>query len=61
MTDSELLAMCQAAFEAIPVAANARKALKKLGKSDGAYIGNRSHVLADVMARMIDDHLKGGI
>jgi hypothetical protein len=60
-TDKELLAMCQAAFEAIPVAAKARKALKKLGCKPAAYAGNGSHILAETMAKMIDEHLQGGI
>jgi hypothetical protein len=61
MTDTELLAMCQAAFEAIPVAAEARKMLKKLERKPGAYAGNGSHILAAEMARMVDEHLQGGI
>jgi hypothetical protein len=61
MTDKELLAMCQAAFEAIPVAARARKVLKGLKRKPTAYAGNGSHILAAEMALMIDKHLKGGI
>jgi hypothetical protein len=61
MTDSELLAICQLAFEATPVADKAKKVLKKLGHESAPYAGNRSHVLARVMAEMIEKHLKGGI
>jgi len=61
MTDTELLAICQAAFEAIPIAAASRKMLKKLGEQPGAYAGNGSHILAKTVAKMIDEHLKGGI
>jgi hypothetical protein len=61
MTDKELLAMCQAAFEAIPVAAKARKVLKKLDRTPGAYAGNGSHILATQMAAMINEHLQGGL
>ena len=61
MTDKELLAMCWAAFEAIPVAAKARKVLKKLEKTPKAYAGDGRHILAKTMADMIDEHLKGGL
>lgn len=61
MTDKELLAICQAAFEAIPVAARARKVLKKLDKAPASYAGNGSHILSATMAKMIDDHLQGGL
>lgn len=61
MTDKELLSMCQAAFEAIPVAARARKVLKKLERKPVAYAGNGSHILAAEMALMIDEHLQGGL
>ena len=61
MTDQELLAMCQAAFEAIPIAARSRKILKKLDQVPVSYAGNGSHILAAVMAKMIDEHLKGGL
>ncbi len=61
MTDKELLAMCQLAFESIPVAAKSRKMLNKLKSKPAPYAGNGSHILAGVLAKMIDDHLKGGI
>jgi hypothetical protein len=61
MTDKELLAMCQAAFEAIPVAAQARKVLRKLDRVPAPYAGNGSHILSATMAEMIDEHLQGGI
>ena len=61
MTDKELLAMCQVAFEAIPIAAKARKCLKQLNKVPAAYAGNGSHILAAEMARLIDEHLQGGL
>jgi hypothetical protein len=61
MTDKELLAMCQAAFEAIPVASQARKVLRKLDRIPEAYAGNGSHILSATMAKMIDDHLQGGL
>ncbi len=61
MTDKELLAMCWAAFEAIPVAHKARKVLRQLDRQPVAYAGNGSHILAGEMAKMIDEHLKGGL
>lgn len=61
MTDKELLAMCQAAFEAMPIAAKARKVLKKLEQKPAAYAGNGSHILASTMSKMIDEHLQGGL
>jgi hypothetical protein len=57
ITDRELLEECLTAFEAIPVAANSRKVLKKWGKVTAAYSGNRSHVLAGYMAQLIRDHI----
>lgn len=61
MTDKELLAICQTAFEAIPSADKARKVLKKLGERPAAYAGNGSHILAKTMAEMINEHLQGGL
>lgn len=61
MTDKELLAICQAAFEAIPIAAKSRKMLKKLDKTPASYAGNGSHILAATVAKMIDEHLQGGL
>ena len=61
MTDKELLTICQAAFEAMPIAAKARKILKKLDQVPVSYAGNGSHILAAVMAKMIDEHLQGGL
>ncbi len=61
MTDKELLALCQEAFGAIPVAARARKVLKKLDRAPVAYAGNGSHILASEMAHLIDEHLNGGL
>jgi hypothetical protein len=57
ITDRELLQDCLDAFEAIPVAANARKILKKFEQKTAAYGGNRSHVLARYMAETIRLHL----
>jgi hypothetical protein len=45
----DLLKQCLEAFEAIPVAANSRKMLRKLGVVPGVYAGNGSHLLAGVM------------
>jgi hypothetical protein len=59
VTDRELLVLCQAAFQAIPVAARARKVLKSLDRKPIAYAGNGSHILASEMAQMIDEHLQG--
>ncbi len=53
MTDKELLEECLEAFEAIPIAAKARKVLKKIGQKPGAYAGNRSHILARHYADLI--------
>ena len=58
ITDRELLKDCLDAFEAIPVAAKSRKVLKKLGRKDEAWAGNRSHVLARYMADTIRIHLE---
>lgn len=59
MTDKELLVLCREAFQSIPVAARARKVLKKLERAPVAYAGNGSHILATEMALMIDKHLQG--
>lgn len=61
MTDKELLVICHKAFEAMPVAAKARKVLKALGSQPKAYAGNGSDILAKTMRDKIDEHLKGGI
>jgi hypothetical protein len=57
MTDKELLVLCQEAFAAMPVAARARKLLKKLDKIPQAYPGNGSHILAQVMSHLVYEHL----
>ena len=57
ISDRELLQDCLTAFEAIPVAAKSRSVLKKFGRKDEAWAGNRSHVLARYMAETIRDHL----
>lgn len=62
MTDKELLALCADAFDATLVAAQARKLLEGGRIVNGAaenfpYAGNRSHVLANVMAEKIRKHL----
>jgi hypothetical protein len=57
LTDRELLQDCLEAFDAIPVAAKARKMLKKIGQVPGAYAGNGSHILAAKMAESIRRHL----
>lgn len=61
MTDKELLAACQLAFEAIPVAPKARQMLRKMDRQPVAYAGNGSHILAQTMAEMINEHLQGGL
>jgi hypothetical protein len=61
ITDRELLQDCLDAFEAIPVAARARKVLKKFGRKDEAWAGNRSHVLARYMAETIKLHLEQNV
>ena len=57
MTDRELLRKCLDAFEAIPVAAKARKLLKALDAKPAAYAGNGSHILCSTMAKIIAVHL----
>jgi hypothetical protein len=59
LTDRELLLRAAIAFEAMPVAAKARKMLKGLGEKPVAYAGNGSWILAATMAKMIRDHLEG--
>lgn len=56
MTDNELLDLCLAAFEAMPVADRAKKVLKTIGHTSAPYAGNRSHILARVMVEMIVEH-----
>jgi hypothetical protein len=51
--------MCQVAVEAMPVTDEPKKVLKKLGQN--IEVPNPSHLLAKVMADIIDKHLKGGI
>jgi hypothetical protein len=58
MTDRDLLLKAAMAFEAIPVAAKARKMLKFLDVTPAAYAGNGSHILASTLAKMIRDHLE---
>jgi hypothetical protein len=55
----ELLIDLKEAFEAIPIAAKARKVLKKIGQSPGTYAGNGSHILARHYAGVIDRILSG--
>ena len=57
MSDLELLEECLLAFEAIPVSANARKILKKMGKTPGTYAGNGSHILAYEMVLKLCERL----
>ena len=57
MTDREYLKMCLEAFEAIPVAAKARKMLKVLDRKPGAYAGNGSHILCREMADIIRERI----
>lgn len=57
MTDRDLLKLCREAFEAIPIAANARKMLKKMDHALGAYAGNESDILALEMAKIISDRI----
>ncbi len=58
ITDRELLQDCLKAFEAIPVAAKAKKVLRDFGRKDEAWTGNRSHVLARYMTETIRLHLE---
>lgn len=63
MTDKELLTLCADAFDAMPIAANARKLLRSGRISNAAsanipYAGNRSHVLAKVMAGRVRNHIE---
>jgi hypothetical protein len=60
MTDKELLAICQMAFEAMPHAARSREILKGLGR-EPKTLGYGSNLLAREVAQMINEHLKGGI
>lgn len=57
ITDKELLQECLEAFRAIPIAADARKVLKKIGQAPGAWAGNGSHILAKHYANVIERHL----
>jgi hypothetical protein len=57
MTDRDLLKLCLDAFEAIPVAASARKMLKALKRQPGAYDGNGSHILCKEMAAIIRERI----
>lgn len=58
-TDKELLELCKKAFDAIPIAAKARRVLVEEFEGDApAYSGNRSHVLARAMAEIISKHLE---
>lgn len=52
-----LLEDCLAAFEAMPVAADSRKLLRKWGITVESYAGNRSHVLSQYMAKHLRDEL----
>lgn len=54
----DLLRLSAKAFEAIPVAAKARRMMKEeFGADAPPYSGNRSHVLAKYMAEMISKRL----
>jgi hypothetical protein len=55
MTDAEMLKLCLEAFEAIPIAADARKVLRKLGEP--LFSINGSQQLAQHMKRMLKAHL----
>jgi hypothetical protein len=57
MTDRELLKLCREAFEAIPVAAKARKMLKELERVPSAYTGNGSHTLCREMVDIISERV----
>lgn len=57
-TNREMLELCVEAFDALPVAAKSRKVLKDLGEQVQSYAGNRSHVLAATMARIVRKHLE---
>lgn len=61
MTDKELLAICQTAFEAIPVANRAHKVLRQLDLRPEYYAGDPRRILSAEVARMIDKHLNGGL
>ena len=63
MTEQELielenlLRLCLDAFEAIPVAAKARKMLKSLERKPAAYAGNGSHILCKEMAKIVRERI----
>ena len=57
ISSTTLLFDCLSAFEAIPIASESRKRLKKLGLTPGVYAGNGSHILANEMAKIIRAHL----
>ena len=57
MTDRDLLKLCLEAFESIPIAANARKMLKKLERKPGAYAGNGSHILCREMVDILKERI----
>jgi hypothetical protein len=58
MTDRDLLRLCLDAFDAIPVAAKARKMLKNLERVPGAYAGNGSHILCAEMVKIIRERIE---
>jgi len=57
MTDRDLLRMCIEAFEAIPIAAEARKMLKNLDRRPVSYAGNGSHILCREMIEIIKNRI----
>lgn len=59
MTDKELLAICQIAFEAIPDDQKSFDVLREM-KPDASH-GFAGQVLAATMVAMIDEHLHGGL
>ena len=58
MTDRDLLRLCKEAFEAIPIAAKARKMLKNLDRVPTAYAGNGSQILCKEMAAIIRERIE---
>lgn len=57
MSDRDLLKLCREAFEAIPVAAKARKMLKDLDRAPSAWAGNGSHILCKEMVAIISERI----
>jgi hypothetical protein len=52
-----MLDLCLRAFEAVPVSKEARKLLKEMGETPAAYAGDGRHILAELMAKKLLNHI----